>query len=90
MTDLNQYITTNQFFELYPEIPTATFWRWTNSGKRVRKDKKWSETYILKLQRLGKGGHFISVLIPLPELKQFFLDIGEEELASRVPSYIKL
>jgi len=88
MKELNKYIYTRQFFELYPEIPRSTFWRWTRTGIRIKNKNKWSKSYILPVISNGKKGE--SILISLKALYKFFKSIKQEEYALRVPSYIKL
>lgn len=85
--ELNKYIYTDEFFKLYPEISDSTFRRWTLTGKRIKINKKWSKPYILEVIRQNRHG--VSILIPLKSLSKFFKQIGEEEWALRVPSYIR-
>jgi hypothetical protein len=96
MNELNKYINTRQFFKLYPEISKSTFWRWTKTGVKLRgeyrrdKNTVWSDkSYKLQLERMEDFGNGVSVRIPLDKLYEFFKQIGEEEWALRVPSYIR-
>lgn len=86
--ELNKYIYTRQFFEIYPEVPKSTFWRWTRTGIRIRNKNKWSKPYILPVISNGKKGE--SILISLKALYKFFNQIGEQEYALRVPTYSRV
>lgn len=83
---MNKSITTNQFFELYPDIPVRTFWSWVYRGKKVQINglHQWSKSYKFPVKKEGN-----KLSIPLKGLAKFFKNTRQNEYYLRVPSYIK-